>query len=262
MIVFQNASVVFNRNTALETPALRGINLQVGAGEFVTVIGSNGAGKSTMLSALSGEVPLSSGEIMIDGKNAGETAPHKLASKVARVFQNPLSGTCAELTIEENLSLAASRGKPRGWQRALTSQNRALFKERIASLGLNLENRLNEPVGSLSGGQRQAVSLVMATLAQSRVLLLDEHTAALDPNMADFVLDLTRRAARDYNLTMMMVTHSMRAALSCGDRTLMLHQGKIVLDISGEERKQTGTDGLLRRFAEAGAADDDRLMLS
>ena len=262
MIVFSDISVVFNRGGALETSALRGIDLQVAAGEFITVIGSNGAGKSTLLSALAGEVLITGGTISIDGEQTNGKAAHKLAAKVARVFQNPLSGTCAELTIEENLALAAARGKKRGWQMALSATNRKLFRARLAQLGLGLENRLAEPVGALSGGQRQALSLIMATLAPSRILLLDEHTAALDPKMAEFILAQTRRAARDYNLTMLMVTHSMKAALSCGDRTLMLHQGKIVLDIAGEPRAKTNAEGLLKHFAQSGADDEDRLLLT
>lgn len=262
MIVFDDIGVIFNRGTALETAALRGISLSVSAGEFITVIGSNGAGKSTMLSALAGDVPLSQGRINIDGEAINKQPAHKLAAKVARVFQNPTSGTCAELTIEENLALAAARGKSRGWKLALSSTKRALFRDRLAGLGLGLENRMGEPVGALSGGQRQALSLVMATLAPSRILLLDEHTAALDPKMAAFVLDQTRRAAGDYDLTMLMVTHSMKAALSCGNRTLMLHQGKIVFDIHGEARTKTTPETLLNQFTQSGAEQEDRLMLS
>ncbi|MGI9338727.1 MAG: ABC transporter ATP-binding protein [Gammaproteobacteria bacterium] len=262
MIVFDNIGVIFNRGTALETAALRGINLTVAAGDFITVIGSNGAGKSTLLSVLAGEAEAAKGGIRIDGKSTSKMAAHKLAAKVARVFQNPTSGTCAELTIEENLALAAARGKSRGWKLALTTKNREHFRARLAKLELGLENRLREPVGSLSGGQRQALSLVMATLAPSRILLLDEHTAALDPKMAEFVLTQTRRAAKDYDLTMLMVTHSMKAALSCGNRTLMLHQGKIVLDIAGEERARTTPETLLHQFTKSAADHEDRLMLS
>ncbi len=260
MIEFCGVSVVFNSGTALETVALRDVSLTVRAGEFVTVIGSNGAGKSTLLAALAGDAAPAKGEIRIDGKKTSGKPPHKLAAKVARVFQDPLSGTCADLTLEENLALAAGRGGKRGWSRALSRSRRETFRARLQSLGLNLENRLAEPVVAFSGGQRQAASLVMATLAESRILLLDEHTAALDPKMAEFVLSLTRRAASEFNLTMLMVTHSMKAALSCGGRTLMLHQGKIILDIAGEERAKTGADYLLRKFAEAGA-DEDRTLL-
>ena len=264
MIEAKDLQVVFNPNTAMSTQALSGANLKVDEGEFVTVIGSNGAGKSTLLAALAGDVCPQDGHILIDGKDVINTPAHERAKDIARVFQDPLSGTCANLSIEENMSLAAKRGERRGWQLAVSAEKRRLFRERIHALELGLENRLKEPVGRLSGGQRQAVSLLMSTLAPSRILLLDEHTAALDPRMAEFVLGLTRRIGKEYGLTMLMVTHSMKAALSCGTRTIMLNKGKIVLDIAGEKRKALQVNDLLRLFAEVCGEDidDDRLLLA
>ncbi|MGI9306410.1 MAG: ABC transporter ATP-binding protein [Gammaproteobacteria bacterium] len=263
MIEARGVEVVFHRGEALETPGLRGVDLQIGAGEFAAVIGSNGAGKSTLLNVLAGDIAPTAGGVFMDGKNITAQPAHIRASRIARVFQDPLAGTCAGLTVEENMSLAQSRGKTRGWRRAVSDARRKFFRRRLQDLGLNLENRLGEKVGQLSGGQRQAVSLVMATLAESGVLLLDEHTAALDPRMAEFVLELTRRIASEYGLAALMVTHSMKAALSCGGRTIMLHRGKIILDASGEERSKMQTADLLRLFAQTsgGEIDNDRLLL-
>ena len=263
MIEARGIEVVFHPGEAMETPGLRGVDLQIGAGEFITVVGSNGAGKSTLLSVLAGDITPSAGGVFMDGEDITAEPAHRRAARVARVFQDPLAGTCAGLTIEENMALAHSRGKKRGWRRAVSESRRELFRRRLQDLGLNLETRLGGLVGQLSGGQRQAVSLVMATLAKSRLLLLDEHTAALDPRMAAFVLELTRRLSAEYNLAVLMVTHSMKAALSCGARTLMLHRGRIVLDIGGEARAKLETADLLRLFAEksGGEADADRMLL-
>ena len=263
MISVSSAEVVFNPGTALENRALLGVDLEVGPGEFVTVIGSNGAGKSTLLGVVSGDVPLRSGRVLADGEDVTGVPAHRRAGRVARVFQDPLAGTCAELTVEENMALALGRGTSRGWRLAVTAGRRGLFRERLRGLDLGLENRLGDRVGLLSGGQRQAVSLMMATLAPSRILLLDEHTAALDPRMAAFVLDLTRRVCEEFGLATLMVTHSMKDALSCGNRTLMLHQGEVILDVSGEERSGLTAADLLRLFSEARKeeVDDDKLLL-
>ena len=265
MISVSSAEVVFNPGTALENRALHGVDLEVRPGEFVTVIGSNGAGKSTLLGVVSGDVPLRTGRVSVDGEDMTKVPAHRRAGQVARVFQDPLAGTCAELTVEENMALALGRGNSRGWGLAVTDPRREVFRERLRGLGLGLENRLSDRVGLLSGGQRQAVSLMMATLAPSRILLLDEHTAALDPRMAGFVLDLTRRVCEEFNLATLMVTHSMKDALSCGSRTLMLHQGGIVLNVSGAERKRMTAADLLRLFSEARRGEevvDDKLLLS
>ena len=263
MIEARDICVSFHSGTPLETAALRKTSFRISRGEFVTVIGSNGAGKSTLLNVLAGDILPNSGNIFLDGKNATSLPPHRRAGVVARVFQDPLAGTCADLTIEENMSLAAARGRRRGWRLAVNDSLRARFRERLSPLGLGLESRLGEKVGRLSGGQRQALSLIMSVLETPRVLLLDEHTAALDPRMAAFVLRLTRELGARHKMAILMVTHSLSAALACGTRTLMLHQGKIALDVAGDTRRAMHPPDLLKLFAQnAGEeADDDRLLL-
>ncbi|WP_162063208.1 ABC transporter ATP-binding protein [Vibrio taketomensis] len=264
MIRLENIQVTFNPGTILENRALRSINLEVPQHQFLTVIGSNGAGKSTLLGAVTGETPMIGGRVLIDDQDVTRQTVAERATQCARVFQDPLAGTCGALTIEENMALAYMRGKRRGWKHSLSSNRRKLFQERISILGLGLEDRLGDSIGLLSGGQRQAVSLVMATLSDSKLLLLDEHTAALDPRMAAFVTDLTNRIVKEFNLTVMMVTHSMKDALACGDRTVMLHQGKIVLDVAGEERANMGVPDLLEMFSKVRGEElaDDSLLLS
>ncbi len=263
MIELNNIHITFNEGTVLENKALRGVSLRIPEHEFVTIIGSNGAGKSTLLGAVSGEASISDGQVKIDNVDVTSWPVHKRAQYAARVFQNPLAGTCATLTIEENMALACSRGKKRGWQLALSGKRRKFFRDRIAMLKLGLEDRLGDSIGLLSGGQRQAVSLVMATLADSHLLLLDEHTAALDPRMAAFILDLTNRVAEEFGLTVMMVTHSMKDALASGERTVMLHQGKIVLDVAGAERDKLDVAHLLEMFNQVRGEElaDDSLLL-
>ncbi|MDE1514388.1 MULTISPECIES: ABC transporter ATP-binding protein [Vibrio] len=263
MIRLQDIQVTFNPGTILENRALRGVGLDVPERQFLTVIGSNGAGKSTLLGAVTGETPIIAGRVVIDEMDVTKQSVAQRANLCARVFQDPLAGTCAALTIEENMALAYMRGKKRGWSLALSSQRRKLFQERISILGLGLEDRLADNIGLLSGGQRQAVSLVMATLADSKLLLLDEHTAALDPRMAAFIIDLTKKIVSEFNLTVMMVTHSMKDALACGDRTVMLHQGQIVLDVSGQQRAKMGVTELLEMFSKVRGEElaDDSLLL-
>ncbi|MGL6026993.1 ABC transporter ATP-binding protein [Vibrio sp. HDW18] len=263
MIRLQDIQVTFNPGTILENRALRGVGLAVPERQFLTVIGSNGAGKSTLLGAVTGETPIIAGRVVIDEMDVTKQSVAQRANLCARVFQDPLAGTCAALTIEENMALAYMRGKKRGWSLALSSQRRKLFQERISILGLGLEDRLADNIGLLSGGQRQAVSLVMATLADSKLLLLDEHTAALDPRMAAFIIDLTKKIVSEFNLTVMMVTHSMKDALACGDRTVMLHQGQIVLDVSGQQRAKMGVTELLEMFSKVRGEElaDDSLLL-
>ncbi|AWW34558.1 ABC transporter ATP-binding protein [Mannheimia varigena] len=248
MIELNNLFITFNKGTAIENPVLRGLSLKVEQGEFVSVIGSNGAGKSTMLNAISGDCFVDSGEIIIQGNKVNNTTTWQRANQVARVFQDPMAGTCESLTIEENMALAYQRGGKRGLGFAIKRQMRELFKEKISLLGLGLENRLTDQMGRLSGGQRQAVSLLMASLQPSNILLLDEHTAALDPKTTDFVMELTNKIVREQKLTTLMVTHSMRQALDYGDRTVMLHQGQVAFDVSGEQRKQMDVPDLLRLF--------------
>ena len=263
MIRVEDLAVTFGRGTPLEKRALDGVTLAIDAGEFVSLIGSNGAGKSTLLSAIAGDVSPSAGLIVIDGEDVTRQSTARRSAKVARVFQDPLAGSCSQLSIEENLALAAARGRPRRLSHALTADRRDLVGERVGALALGLDRRLTDKMGLLSGGQRQALALVMATLARSNVLLLDEHTAALDPGMAEFVVDLTRRTVEEHHLTTLMVTHSMRQALDLGTRTVMLHEGKIVLDVKGDERKGLGVDDLVAMFrrVRGQTLDDDALLL-
>lgn len=248
MLRVEDLHITFNAGTPIETRALRGLSIDIPSGQFVTVIGSNGAGKSTLLNAISGDLPIDSGRIEIDGIDVTPLASWQRAKQVARVFQDPMAGTCEDLTIEENLALASMRGQRRGLGRAVRADQRADFRERLARLGLGLEARLTDRIGLLSGGQRQAVSLLMASLQPSRILLLDEHTAALDPRTAQFVLDLTARIVAENGLTALMVTHSMRQALDVGGRTLMLHQGKVILDVEGAARAELDVPDLLGMF--------------
>jgi putative ABC transport system ATP-binding protein len=263
MIAAENIVVTFNRGTPMETPALRGLDLAIPEGQFVTVIGSNGAGKSTLLNVLTGDAAVAKGRIVIDGEDVTGWSPPRRAAMVARVFQDPLAGSCADLSIEENLALAAARGRRRGLGLAVDRRRRDAFRDQLRRLGLGLENRLGDRMGLLSGGQRQAVSLLMATLQPMKILLLDEHTAALDPKTAEFVLDLTRRIVEDQKLTTLMVTHSMRQALDYGERTLMLHEGRVVFDVTGETRKGLDVPHLLDLFAkhrDETLADDSLLL--
>ena len=263
MIELSNLDVVFGRGTPLEKQVLNKISLTMDKGSFVTVIGSNGAGKSTMLGVLAGDVIPTAGKVVIAGQDVTRKSTADRAGLVARVFQDPLAGSCGTLTIEENLALAASRGKRRGLTHALNSNRRAWFRDRVASLNLGLENRMQDRMELLSGGQRQALSLIMATLSGSDVLLLDEHTAALDPGMAEFVMELTRTLITENKLTALMVTHSMRQALDYGDRTIMLHGGKILLDVTGDKRKTLGVEDLIEMFRKVRGQtlDDDALLI-
>jgi len=255
--------VRFGAGTPLEMHALRGIDLVIGEGQFVTVIGSNGAGKSTLLNVLSGDTPVASGRVLIGGRDVTRLPSHARAAFVARVFQDPKMGTCEGLTLEENLALACSRGRRRGLARALSLVRQTQLQEALAELGLGLETRLKDSVGLLSGGQRQALSLLMATLQPIEILLLDEHTAALDPRTAEQVLALTDRIIGRDRLTVLMVTHSMQQALRFGHRTLMLHEGGIIFDIAGPERAQTTVSDLLALFERRRGVElaDDALLL-
>ncbi len=263
MISVKDIKVVFGRGTPLQKQALNGVSLTIEEGSFVTVIGSNGAGKSTLLGVLAGDVIPSEGSVLIGKTDVTRKSTSARAGLVARVFQDPLTGSCGALSIEENLALAARRGEKRGLASALGGNRRDYFRERIAELNLGLENRLKDRMDLLSGGQRQAVSLVMATLAGSEVLLLDEHTAALDPGMAEFVMNLTQKIVSQRKLTTMMVTHSMRQALDYGHRTIMLHGGEIVLDVAGDNRKNLQVEDLIAMFRKmrGQTLDDDALLI-
>ncbi len=264
MIEIKSAFKTFNRGDVNQIKALRGINLHMDSGEFVTVIGSNGAGKSTMLNMLAGVFTPDIGEVWIAERNITRWQEHQRAKLIGRVFQDPLKGTAASMTIEQNMAMALLRGQSRGLRLGVSHKNRDQFREELAQLGLGLENRLSNRVNLLSGGQRQALTLLMATLVKPRVLLLDEHTAALDPGMAEQVSQITARIVRDHRLTTVMVTHNMHQALNMGTRTLMMHQGEIILDLRGEERARLTVTDLIRKFSEMrkDAALDDKLLLS
>ena len=255
MLDAQDLHITFNPGTPIENPVLRGMTLSIPEGEFVSVIGSNGAGKSTFLNAIAGDLRVDSGTIRINHEDVTRLPTWDRSERVARVFQDPMAGTCE--------ALALARGKSRRLRRAIDRQTRELFRERLSVLRLGLENRLGDRIGLLSGGQRQAVSLLMASLRPSSILLLDEHTAALDPKTAAFVLELTDRVVKEGRLTTLMVTHSMRQALDYGTRTVMLHQGQVVLDVSGEERARLDVADLLAMFERTRGEElsDDSLLL-
>lgn len=248
MLKVVKAAKTFNPDSVNEVQALRGIDLDVNPGEFITVIGSNGAGKSTFLNSIAGTFLLSSGTISINGNDVTRWPEHKRAANLGRVFQDPLLGTCATLSIEQNMALALKRGKTRGLGFGVRKQDRTLFREQLKTLGLGLEDRLSDRVGLLSGGQRQALTMLMATMTRPDILLLDEHTAALDPKTGRKILDITDAVVRRDSLTTLMVTHNMNQAINMGDRLIMFHQGVIILDISGKDKKGLKVEDLLERF--------------
>ncbi|MGD9920457.1 MAG: ABC transporter ATP-binding protein [Pseudorhodoplanes sp.] len=262
MIVLSGIEVTFNRDTPLTNQVLRGVGLNIPTGQFVTVIGSNGAGKSTVLNAIAGTVRPDSGSVLIDDIDVTNWETHTRAKLMSRVFQDPKMGTCEDLTILENFAVARGRTSRRGLWPAIGPTLRKEIGERLKVLDLGLETRLDDKVGLLSGGQRQAVSLLMGTTGQTRVLLLDEHTAALDPKTAEFVLSLTTRVVAELGLTTLMVTHSMAQALHYGDRTIMLHRGRVIFDVAGSERAKVQVTDLLALFKDQGEdlADDSLLL--
>ena len=250
MVIIQGLRKIFNRNTVDEKVAINGIGLEVKKGEFVTVIGSNGAGKTTLLNLISGTYPSDEGKIVIDGKDVTLLPEHQRAKYLGRIFQNPLMGTASSMTIEENLAMAELRGRSRGFSRGVTKKKRERFQELLKTLELGLENRLRDRVSLLSGGQRQCLTLTMATLSLPKLLLLDEHTASLDPKTAEKVIHLTHRIVRENQLTTIMVTHNMHQAINFGDRMMMLHEGKIQFDIKGEEKKRLTVEEVVKQFGE------------
>lgn len=249
MLEITNAVKVFAPSTPNEMKALNGLNLKLEDGEFVTIIGSNGAGKSTLFNAICGNFWLDSGMILLDGENITFKSEHKRAKVIGRIFQDPMKGTAPNLTIEENLALAYSRSKHAGLRSAVTKKERKMFKEALAGFSMGLEERMDTKVGLLSGGQRQVVTLLMATLVPPKLLLLDEHTAALDPATADKVMDITKRIISENNLTTLMVTHNVTQALETGTRTIMLDRGNIIFDISENERKNMTVDDLMDMYS-------------
>ena len=264
MLKLDNICKTFNPGTINEKKALQNLSLTLKPGDFVTVIGGNGAGKSTMLNAIAGVWPVDSGSITIDGINVTGECEHKRAAYIGRVFQDPMLGTAPNMQIEENLALAMRRGRRRGLRWGVTKAEREQYRDRLKGLGLGLEDRMTAKVGLLSGGQRQALTLLMATLVTPKLLLLDEHTAALDPATAEKVLDLTKSIVAEKKITCLMVTHNMHQALELGNRTLMMDAGRIVFDVKGEARSKMTVDDLLEKFREnAGKAlDNDRILLS
>ena len=264
MLKIENVTKTFNPGTVNEKVALKNLNLHLQEGDFVTVIGGNGAGKSTMLNAVAGVWGVDSGTITIGGNNVTNLPEYKRAKFIGRVFQDPMMGTAATMQIEENLALAARRGKPRTLRAGITRAEREQYVEQLKILDLGLEDRLTAKVGLLSGGQRQALTLLMATLQKPRLLLLDEHTAALDPKAAAKVLEATQRIVEKDRLTTMMITHNMRDAIAYGNRLIMMYEGHIVVDVSGEEKKHLTVEQLLSLFSQASGSDeaDDKLLLS
>ena len=264
MLKIENVTKTFNPGTVNEKVALKNLNLHLQEGDFVTVIGGNGAGKSTMLNAVAGVWGVDSGTITIGGNNVTNLPEYKRAKFIGRVFQDPMMGTAATMQIEENLALAARRGKPRTLRAGITRAEREQYVEQLKILDLGLEDRLTAKVGLLSGGQRQALTLLMATLQKPQLLLLDEHTAALDPKTAAKVLEATQRIVEKDHLTTMMITHNMRDAIAYGNRLVMMYDGHIVVDVSGEEKKRLTVEQLLSLFSQASGSDeaDDKLLLS
>ena len=264
MLELVDVRKTFNPRTVNEKIALDGVNLRLQDGDFVTVIGGNGAGKSTMLNAIAGVWPIDSGRIAIDGYDMTHLPEHRRAALLGRVFQDPMTGTAATMQIEENLALAARRGQRRTLKIGITRQERAAYRDKLAALGLGLEDRMTAKVGLLSGGQRQALTLLMATLKKPKLLLLDEHTAALDPRTAQKVLELSEKIVTENGLMTLMVTHNMRDAIRYGNRLIMMNEGRVILDISGVEKQRLTVEMLMDAFARASgeAFANDRILLS
>lgn len=260
MIRLESIHVTFAAGQVTEKKAVCGISINIKEGDFITVVGSNGAGKSTFLNTIAGDVTISSGKIFMDGQDVSNQKAHQRANLVARVFQDPLAGTCGELTIAENMALAERRGQTRKWVPAISKVSRDFYGFQLETLGLGLETRLDTPMFLLSGGQRQAVSLLMATLSPLKILLLDEHTSALDPKTAAFVMQLTETIIAEKQLTVLMVTHSLHQAIHSGNRMIMLHEGQIIDDMAGETKKNLSISQLLAKFGET--VDDDKLLFS
>lgn len=264
MLEIKGVYKTFNPGTINEKKALTGIDLTLNEGDFVTVIGGNGAGKSTLFNMIAGVYPVDCGTIKVDGEDITKLPEYKRAKYMSRVFQDPMTGTAADMQIDENLSIAARRGKKRTLKNGVTKKEREEYREILKKLDLGLENRLSSKVGLLSGGQRQAITLIMASLMHPKLLLLDEHTAALDPATAAKVLNITNEIVTENNITTVMVTHNMKDAIRLGNRLIMMYDGKIIYDVSGEEKKNLKVQDLLDLFAKAsnGEFANDRMMLS
>lgn len=264
MLEIQNVHKTFNLGTINEKIALNGVNLNLNPGDFVTIIGGNGAGKSTTLNAIAGVWPIDEGNIIADGVDLTRLSEHKRAVHLGRVFQDPMIGTAATMSIEENMAIAARRGEHRGFRWGISKKEREQYKEQLKELNLGLEERLSSKVGLLSGGQRQAITLLMAAMKKPKLLLLDEHTAALDPKTAAKVLEISDKIIEENQLTAMMVTHNMKDAIAHGNRLIMMHEGRVIYDVSGEEKKKLHVSDLLAKFEEASGGEfaNDRMMLA
>ena len=264
MLEVKEVYKTFNAGTINEKKALNGVNLKLNEGDFVTIIGGNGAGKSTTLNMIAGVYPIDRGTITIGGVNVSTWPEYKRAQFLGRVFQDPMMGTAAGMQIEENMALAYRRGKRRGLKWGVTNEEREIYREELKILGLGLEDRMTSKVGLLSGGQRQALTLLMATLQKPKLLLLDEHTAALDPKTAKTVLDLTEKIIEEDHLTALMVTHNMKDAIRMGNRLIMMQDGRVIYDVSGEEKKNLKVSDLMAKFQEASGTEfaNDRMILS
>lgn len=263
MLKIENLSKTFNANTVNEKKAIQNLNITINDGDFITVIGGNGAGKSTLLNLIAGSIQSDEGKITIDNIDITKQKEYKRAAYIGRVFQDPMTGTCADLSIEENLSLAKRRGKKRSLRKGLTNEEKKEYKNLLESLNLGLEQRVSSKVGLLSGGQRQALTLLMATLVRPKLLLLDEHTAALDPKTAAKVLEITTKIVEKDKLTTLMITHNMKDALKYGNRLIMMMDGKIILDINGDEKAKLTVNDLLKLFEQATGEEvvNDRMLL-
>ena len=264
MLKLDNIHKTFNPGTINEKIALNGVNLTLNEGDFVTVIGGNGAGKSTTLNAIAGVWPIDSGKIYIGGDDVTKLSEHKRAKYLGRVFQDPMTGTATTMSIEENMAIAARRGEKRGLSWGITHQERDTYREMLKTLDLGLEDRLTSKVGLLSGGQRQAITLLMASIKKPKLLLLDEHTAALDPKTAAKVLEISDKIIAENHLTAMMVTHNMKDAIVHGNRLIMMHEGKVILNISGEEKKKLTVEDLRHQFEKVSGEEfaNDKALLS
>lgn len=257
LLQIHNITKIFGEGTINEKIAINDLSLELEEGDFVTVIGNNGAGKSTLMNLIAGVYNANKGQILVDGKDVTKSSEHKRAKYIGRVFQDPLKGTAFDMTIEENLAIAACKAKPRGLQRGITKKDREYFKEQLKVLDMGLEEKMTQKVKLLSGGQRQALTLFMATMAEPKILLLDEHTAALDPLAASKILDLTEKFAKNSNMCTLMITHNMKDALKYGNRTILMQDGKVVMDIKGEERQSMTVEKLIAKFS----IDNDRMLL-
>jgi putative ABC transport system ATP-binding protein len=264
MLSLKGVTKTFNRGTVNEKPALTGVNLDLDAGDFVTIIGGNGAGKSTLLNSIAGVFPLDGGTIVLDGRDVSRLPEHRRAADLGRVFQDPMRGTAADMQIDENLALAARRGQHRGLSWGISKEERDGYHERLMELDLGLEDRMTSKVGLLSGGQRQALTLLMAVLKKPKLLLLDEHTAALDPKTASKVLSLTQKLVAENHLTTLMVTHNMHDAIRLGNRLIMMHEGNVIYDVRGDEKSGLTVADLLKKFEEVSGGElaNDRMLLS